>query len=126
MKEEQYLRVFVIGLASFMCNFLFGLSLFISSTFQNILSFSWQEIDKWKSDRLTFFWKMNIIINICHIAIVATFTKQVHFLENWNYIVCCTHPQSCLMPDPMHCSPSGSSIHRIFQARILERVAISY
>ena len=35
--------------------------------------------------------------------------------------------QSCLtLCDPMNCSPPGSSVHRIFQARILEWVAISY
>ena len=28
--------------------------------------------------------------------------------------------------DPMDCSPTGSSVHGIFQARILEQVAISY
>ena len=32
--------------------------------------------------------------------------------------------QSCLtLCDPMHCSPPGSSVHRILQARILEWVA---
>ena len=36
-------------------------------------------------------------------------------------------PQSCLtLCGPMDCSPPGSSVHRIFQARILEWVAISY
>ena len=35
--------------------------------------------------------------------------------------------QSCLtLCDPMDCSLPGSSIHRIFQARILEWVAISF
>ena len=35
--------------------------------------------------------------------------------------------QSCLTPcDPMVCSPPGSSIHEILQARILECVAISF
>ena len=35
--------------------------------------------------------------------------------------------QSCLtLCDPVDCSPPGSSIHRIFQARILEQVAISF
>ena len=35
--------------------------------------------------------------------------------------------QSCLtLCDPMDCSPPGSSIHRIFQARVLEWVAISF
>ena len=34
--------------------------------------------------------------------------------------------QSCLtLCDPRDCSPPGSSVHGIFQARILERVAIS-
>ena len=34
--------------------------------------------------------------------------------------------QSCLtLCDPMDCSSPGSSVHRIFQARILEWVAIS-
>ena len=35
--------------------------------------------------------------------------------------------QSCLTPrDHMDCSPSGSSVHGILQARILEWVAISF
>ena len=35
--------------------------------------------------------------------------------------------QSCLtFCDPMVCSPSGLSVHRILQARILEWVAISF
>ena len=38
-----------------------------------------------------------------------------------------THIQSCLtLCEPMDCSPPGSSIHGIFQARILEWVAISF
>ena len=35
--------------------------------------------------------------------------------------------QSCLtLCDPMDCSPPGSSVHGISQARILERIAISF
>ena len=35
--------------------------------------------------------------------------------------------QSCLtLCDPMNCSPPGSSVHEIFQARVLEWVAISF
>ena len=35
--------------------------------------------------------------------------------------------QSCLtLCDPMDCSPPGSSVHRMFQTRRLEWVAISY
>ena len=35
--------------------------------------------------------------------------------------------QSCPTPShPMDCSPSGSSIHRIFQAKVLEWGAIAF
>ena len=35
--------------------------------------------------------------------------------------------QSCpTLSNPMDCSPPGSSIHRIFQARVLERGAIAF
>ena len=35
--------------------------------------------------------------------------------------------QSCLIPsDPMECSLLGSSVHGIFQARVLEWVAIAF
>ena len=35
--------------------------------------------------------------------------------------------QSCLTPsNPMDCSPTGSSIHGIFQARVLEWGAIAF
>ena len=35
--------------------------------------------------------------------------------------------QSCLtLSDPMDCSPSGSSVHGIFQARVLEWGAIAF
>ena len=39
----------------------------------------------------------------------------------------CSVTQSCLtLWDPMDCSLAGSSVHGIFQARILEQVAISH
>ena len=42
------------------------------------------------------------------------------------YLLLCMHAQSCLtLCDPRDCSLPGSSVHGIFQARILERVAIS-
>ena len=34
--------------------------------------------------------------------------------------------QNVTLCDPMDCSPPGSSVHEIFQARILEWVAISF
>ena len=47
-------------------------------------------------------------------------------VHKYNGILCLV-AQSCLaLWDVMDCSPSGSSVHRIFQARILEWVAISF
>ena len=40
---------------------------------------------------------------------------------------CCMRAQSCLtLWDPKDCSLPGSSVHGILQARILERVAVSF
>ena len=45
------------------------------------------------------------------------------FMSVW---VCVKLLQACLtLRDPMDCSPPGSSVHRILQARVLEWVAIS-
>ena len=39
----------------------------------------------------------------------------------------CACAQSCLtLCNPLDCSPPGSSVHGILQARILEQVAISF
>ena len=41
--------------------------------------------------------------------------------------VCVTVTQSCLtLCDPVDCSPPGSSVHGVFQARVLEWVAIAF
>ena len=42
-------------------------------------------------------------------------------------MVCVLVAQSCLtLCDPTDCSPPGFSVHGIFQARILERIAIPF
>ena len=43
----------------------------------------------------------------------------------WRLIVTCMHAQSCpVLCDPTDCSPPGSSVLGIFQARTLEWVAV--
>ena len=45
----------------------------------------------------------------------------------WLWVLACLVAQSCLtLCDPMDCSPQGFSFHGIFQARILEWVAMSF
>ena len=49
------------------------------------------------------------------------FPSPMHESEKWKW------GQSCLIPsDPMDCSPPGSSVHGIFQARVLEWGAIAF
>ena len=43
------------------------------------------------------------------------------------YVLICSVAQSCLtLCDPVDCSLPGSSVHGIFQARILEWITISF
>ena len=54
-------------------------------------------------------------------TIITTFWN----LLKWKSVCVCT--QLCLtFGDIMHCSPPGSPVHGIFQAKILDWVAISY
>ena len=58
-----------------------------------------------------------------------TFLLQKGFRSFWNpsFNHLCMRAKSCLtLCDPMGCSLPGSSVHGIFQARILEWVAIYY
>ena len=51
---------------------------------------------------------------------------SLYYCSQRNSAICmCAQLFSCIWPcDPMDCSQSGSSVHGIFQARILEWVAI--
>ena len=49
--------------------------------------------------------------------------KLEHFLTPWNEWSRSVVSDFC---DPVDCSPQRSSVHGIFQARVLERVAISF
>ena len=72
-----------------------------------------------------------------HISILFQILFPYRLLQNIEYSSLCytvglcvcvsSVTQSCLtLCDPTDCSPPGSSVHGIFQARILEWVAISY
>ena len=67
-------------------------------------------------------WTLWNIIWLCSWACGTILSWVVYVLYNQ-----CVCAQLCLtLCDPMDCSPSGSSVHGIFQARILEWVAISF
>ena len=53
-----------------------------------------------------------------------------HIITVWHHLVwhgCCSVAKSCpTLFQPLDCSPPGSSVHGVSQARILEWVAISF
>ena len=59
---------------------------------------------------------------------ISPLTTSLPYSPHWNcYATLCSDAQSCLsLCDPLDCSLPGSSLHGIFQARILEWVAISF
>ena len=64
-----------------------------------------------------------IFLDSIYIYIYKNMTKHAPASEGEPLLVA----KSCLMLcDPMECSPPGSSVHGIFQARILEWVATSF
>ena len=66
------------------------------------------------------FWKFKLLPEASEGAVLEQLPSTV---------VCCvcSDAQSCLtLCNPMGCSPPGSSVHGISQARILEWVAISF
>ena len=69
-------------------------------------------------------WSPGVLYSVLYLAfrnkISAYFSLPV-------CICCCLITKSCpTLCDPMDCSPSGSSVHGLSQARILEWVAISF
>ena len=63
---------------------------------------------------------------IWHIYIyIYTYIPTPIFIYTYMHVCACLVAQSCLtLCDPMDCSPRGSSVHGILQARISEWVAI--
>ena len=71
------------------------------------------------------------LINICGINCMTTADFMfLYDMTSFNHHSCLVEvlvAQLCLtLCDPVDCSPPGSSVHRILQARILEWVAIPF
>ena len=75
----------------------------------------------WK-ERIQWYWRsINTIYTIWRRENGKNWTEPKRNIMNHEVT------QSCLILwDPMDCSPSGSSVHGIFQARVLEWIAISF
>ena len=78
------------------------------------------------NNRCQFSWTASLIFNTCHVPWFQICpTTKTSPSSQPSYLVC-MRAQSCLsLCDPMDCSLPGSSVHKIFQARVLEWIAIS-
>ena len=77
-------------------------------------------------------WRIPWIEEPCGLLVKQLSTHAGHrepWKPTWGWLGMrdlCLHAQWCLsLCDPMDCSPPGSSVHGILQARILEWVAVS-
>ena len=83
-----------------------------------------EDVELWRTEN---FWKS--MANSKHQMPSCVLKGIVHLpsVINFSVICVCVHTQLCqILHDPMDSSPPGSSVHGIFQARILQWVAISF
>ena len=72
-------------------------------------------------------WKLSPSPNACYLSILFFFLIFFKDRAMFYFISFVIVAQSCpTLRDPMDCSLQGSSAHGIFQARVLEWVAISF
>ena len=88
------------------------------------LPFSWP----WGVGRLPCCWALLLLLNVPFVSFVHSTTARVSSVCFMQILIMLCIAQSCpiLFCDPMDYCPPGSSVHGIFQARILEWVAISF
>ena len=66
------------------------------------------------------------IINRAAMSIEVHISFWTMFFSRYMHVLCLVAQLCPTVCDSMDCSPPGSSVHGIFQARILEQVAMSY
>ena len=82
---------------------------------------------KWKWKSLSHVWLCDSMDYTAHGILLARIHEWVAFpfsnAQKWKSEIA---PSCPTLRDPMDCSPPGSSVHRIFQARVLEWGAIAF
>ena len=121
--SEKYIRLYFYKdmlkwVSNMVCHLHFVLAWMQQSSFVSGISFwSMQFWDTGYLHLLKLWWD---IFDITCISLPFAF-------QFFHITVICMHAQLCLtLWDPMDYSPPGSSVHRIFQSRILEWVAIPF
>ena len=61
-------------------------------------------------------------------SLIAEWIRMMWYMYTMEYCCCCclVTKSGSTLRDPMDCSPPGSSVHRISQAKLLELVVISF
>ena len=100
----------------------------------NLLIFNYQQ--EWVIKVGLLIWSVYVfLLTVTRMSIAQNMLDSAHkriiFYECWNnrfkVFLESEVAQSCpTLCNPMDCSPSGSSVHGIFQARVLEWIAISF
>ena len=110
------------GLISLQCK---GLSRVFSNTTVQKHQFFGVQPSLWSSSHIcTWLLKKNKALTI---QIFVSKVMSLLFNMLSRFVIACLHAQLCqILCGPMNCSQLGSSVHGIFQARLLEWVAISY
>ena len=110
------------GLISLQCK---GLSRVFSNTTVQKHQFFGVQPSLWSSSHIcTWLLEKNKALTI---QIFVSKVMSLLFNMLSRFVIACLHAQLCqTLCGPMNCSQLGSSVHGIFQARLLEWVAISY
>ena len=144
--KNQYKSPLVISIASQTCTFSFRPQFFPTVTFRRACLFSLLMFLVLKSgifilDVSIVFVSYYLVMNNLHLcqSLPTLIPKSINFWFKINQSFCYDDPPSlrsqccCLVSmsspilwDPMGCSTPGSSVPGIFQARILEWVAVSF
>ena len=108
------------------------------------ISLKKKKVQKHKEKLFAFFFRVYnnyyscILFSLIKIFHYTKIQQRTTLLKYWMHLdllflfffisTLCLHAQQCssTLCDPMDCSPPGSSVHGILQARILEWVAVSF
>ena len=79
----------------------------------------------WHVQLIKLLWSILLTVSTLLLIFNPTYHQQTSRQGNWKPFACSVAKECLTLWDPVDCSPPGSSVHGIYQARILEWVAIS-
>ena len=102
----------------------FSFSIIPSKEHPGLISFRMDWLDLWECEMVQLLWRMvwQFFKKLIEVQNDPEIPSAPRYITTWSEVT-----QSCpTLCDPIDCSPPGSSVHGILQARILEWVSISF